>query len=150
MLLPSLHPLAAAPDYIGLVGIDGIGAGSAAHHVLDRGNVPGLDDVVATPPVEAVRGGVPAVAYEVVRSPAAVEEVSSQAVGDLVRSAEAADLFSVPRAGNPLCGIGADDEGQGLPEFAGVRTLANFALCAVCDVRLPHARRPLPARRTPS
>src|SRR5215212_8662167 len=113
MLLPDLLLLAVVFDDVFLVGgVDLIGASSATHHVLGRGNVSGLDDVVATPPVEAIQRGVTPVADEVVPSPVAVDEVPSEAIRYLVRSAKGADLFGVLRTGDPLACIGTDDEGQ--------------------------------------
>ena len=73
MLLPGLHPLAVAFDNVGLVGVDGISAWAATHHVLDGWDVPRLEEVAATPAVEVVHLGVAAGADEVVPSSTAVD-----------------------------------------------------------------------------
>ena len=54
-LLPNPHPLACTPENVGLVGIEGIGARAADHHVLNGRNVPRLEEVVASPAVEAIQ-----------------------------------------------------------------------------------------------
>jgi hypothetical protein len=54
MFLPNPHPLAVASEDVGLISINGVGATAATHHVLDRGNVSGLDEVVAATAVEAI------------------------------------------------------------------------------------------------
>jgi hypothetical protein len=54
MFLPNPHPLAVASEDVGLISINGVGATAATHHVLDCGNVSGLDEVVAATAVEAI------------------------------------------------------------------------------------------------
>jgi hypothetical protein len=48
--LPGLHPLTVTSDIISLVSVDSISAGATTHHVLDGGDVPRLQDILATPP----------------------------------------------------------------------------------------------------
>jgi hypothetical protein len=93
--LADVQPLAVVADHVGPVGVDGIGPRSAVYEVLGRGHVSRLDGVAARTPVEAVRGGVAAVADEVVRPLATVDQVGAQVVGDLVCAHEPADLFRV-------------------------------------------------------
>jgi hypothetical protein len=54
MSLPNPHSLAVASNGVGLIGINGVGATAATHHVLDCRNVSGVDEVVAAPAVEAI------------------------------------------------------------------------------------------------
>ena len=56
--LPDPHPLTGASDNVFLVGVDGIGARFTTHDVFDGGDIPRLEDVLATPAMEAIPLGV--------------------------------------------------------------------------------------------
>src|SRR5215204_2059531 len=71
--LPGLHLLTVASDNVSLVSVDGISVGAATHHVLDGRDVPRLEDILATPPVEAIHRGVTGSAHKVVPSNATVD-----------------------------------------------------------------------------
>src|SRR5215212_5980427 len=78
--LPGLHLLTVASDIVSLVSVDGVSAWAATHHVLDGRDIPRLQDILATPPVEAIHRGVAGSGDKVVPSSATVDQVCAQAV----------------------------------------------------------------------
>src|SRR5215210_1526962 len=76
LFLADVNPLAVACDLVGLIGVDGVCARAAVDGVLDGGNVPGLEEVVAATTVEVDHRGV-ALPDQVVRPGSAVDGIGS-------------------------------------------------------------------------
>ena len=101
VLLPSTCLLAIARDDVCLVSVDVIHGQAAANIVLNSGNVARLDDVITCPAVEAIHRGVAVVADQLIPS-GPVDEVSTQAVCDLVRAPGPLRLSWGPLSGRRL------------------------------------------------